>query len=1339
MTTSHLSGAAYLGPDNRAWSGLCALTSGSNVATLSYPNSRLVPGMLFSIGNTAGLPYNTTVLTYDGNVTVTLSNKATASLAAAGYNVMARCFSHVLPAITAAVDFVMAMQFRFDFARSPWGNVGTFSEALWQLLTAFTPGAVGGNSHGCTLNSADISTSVNQGRLQMTMSASGQNLMPSAINFIGTTRLLAGTTYWAFFQRKIATTGVAATTNGTTTVTAGAPNATIAVGQGVSGANIPNNAYVVSVDTPGAVVNFVISAAASGSGATTLAFATAELWVVAANTSASTPEFTQPARPDFTADYSGSGGSQFGLQSRATLGEFFMAVGTGCALTPANMTDIAAGTDPDTIVSSGNRKDFISFATPTTFTQSCTTTNASVTVACASNANIWPGQSISGTNIPAGAVVATVNSPRAVTSFTISIAATGSATNTLTFGSVLLNAWGGNSATVVGNWASQITPVGPLQTKNDGTLQFFLTDPKPWSVAPRPAAGGNSTYAISGTYAGTAYTPTAAQFQLLNANFSVAVAWTSIGSFSAAAGAWTGTMSVPEGGPYYIQVRDTNNPSLTYESTCVIVCAAVMLTSGQSPIVVGMESYTGLGAALANPLYEFWATNAAPGQVRLTEPASRIAQETGAGQIAFANQYWADSSNAPLASFPSATSGSSIKDWAGVAQPTMSAPTAYTPGEIVEVRLVSGGPVCGHGVFVSQAGAVCTFKYLDIYLDLASTDSCYVTSGSNIIYFTNNDPIWIGLQVGMQVSGTGIPGGTTITALTSGPNRSATLSANATVTTTPATITFKTSGGGAMPYAVKGVSSGTETTVTVPDVHTDPGLPQLCHPRMLDLIDQARIKNCDVVIYWLQGAGDTGTSTTWGQWADVYMARLYQDLTTARGINWKFVCIPHNREVGGSGELIRDAQYMWALAPGAYGSQIFVGPPIQDWPMVAESVGQVPGGPPNVAHDTTHITLPMSNDGTNSSDFPVRFIFHGGANDGLTAIAADATSASIVSTQSQTSCVITAGSNTVTCPANAYIAVGQTITGSNINLGTTVLSVNTPGAVTSFTMSQGGAQTQTITLTFGVAVVALHSSTPLLSTNLTGTTMDCTEMSSPHPSHIGAYRLGSRIGRDLAARSGKTAAQYYGGQVARVVIAPNASGVFDGSVFDVYLTQPIQTLGLRTPNGGPVFGFAVSIAAFYSNSISGISTTKGSAAITFTGVTGLKVGMSLRAGTISGMPVNARIATLGSGPSFTSATMSAPAIATLSGQQWNYVDDLQVQSAVIVAPNRIRLTLAAPPSTVSGIQVRYLIQAPVDGPNIANLNDLLYDNSGFSDTGGFPIYPTFTPQAVTTPDNAPMF
>jgi len=68
------------------------------------------------------------------------------------------------------------------------------------------------------------------------------------------------------------------------------------------------------------------------------------------------------------------------------------------------------------------------------FTNETCDTNSNTTVTCDSNTKIKRGQSVSGSGIPDGTIVSAVNTDNAVTSFTLSKAATATATNvTLTF------------------------------------------------------------------------------------------------------------------------------------------------------------------------------------------------------------------------------------------------------------------------------------------------------------------------------------------------------------------------------------------------------------------------------------------------------------------------------------------------------------------------------------------------------------------------------------------------------------------------------------------------------------------------------------------------------------------------------------------------------------------------------------------------------------------------------------------------------------------------------------------------------------------------------------------
>jgi len=81
--------------------------------------------------------------------------------------------------------------------------------------------------------------------------------------------------------------------------------------------------------------------------------------------------------------------------------------------------------------------------------------NSTTTITCGSSAVVAVGQRISGTGIPNGTTVATVNSAGSVTSFTISAAATDSLTSSLTF---YKNS--GNSNIAIGNYALDAATTG---------------------------------------------------------------------------------------------------------------------------------------------------------------------------------------------------------------------------------------------------------------------------------------------------------------------------------------------------------------------------------------------------------------------------------------------------------------------------------------------------------------------------------------------------------------------------------------------------------------------------------------------------------------------------------------------------------------------------------------------------------------------------------------------------------------------------------------------------------------------------------------------------------------
>ena len=114
--------------------------------------------------------------------------------------------------------------------------------------------------------------------------------------------------------------------------------------------------------------------------------------------------------------------------------------------------------------------------------------------------------------------------------------------------------------------------------------------------------------------------------------------------------------------------------------------------------------------------------------------------------------------------------------------------------------------------------------------------------------------------------------------------------------------------------------------------------------------------------------------------------------------------------------------------------------------------------------NTNHVVITFTNE--NSDEFCVKvdkgqsFILCADLTGGLADIF-DANQKALLFTDS--TCDTSSGAFTVTCDASAQIKVGQPISGTGVDTGATVATVNTPGAVTSFTMSVVATSSQTNT------------------------------------------------------------------------------------------------------------------------------------------------------------------------------------------------------------------------------------------------------------------------------------
>ena len=118
--------------------------------------------------------------------------------------------------------------------------------------------------------------------------------------------------------------------------------------------------------------------------------------------------------------------------------------------------------------------------------------------------------------------------------------------------------------------------------------------------------------------------------------------------------------------------------------------------------------------------------------------------------------------------------------------------------------------------------------------------------------------------------------------------------------------------------------------------------------------------------------------------------------------------------------------------------------------------------------DTNHVVFTFTNE--NSDEFALKvdkgqsFILCPDLAGGL----ADVFDANYKAVEfTDATCDTSSGAYTVTCDASAQIKVGQAISGTGVDTGATVATVNTPGAVTSFTMSAVGTGNHTnTTITF---------------------------------------------------------------------------------------------------------------------------------------------------------------------------------------------------------------------------------------------------------------------------------
>jgi hypothetical protein len=271
--------------------------------------------------------------------------------------------------------------------------------------------------------------------------------------------------------------------------------------------------------------------------------------------------------------------------------------------------------------------------------------------------------------------------------------------------STISNDWGGGTATQAGTWTNR--PSGsPLQVNTTGN-QLRLEYLKSYRVFPRKINEAKSTPTLRGTYHN--YTPTAAQFRVLNDSLGVVADWTDFASFAASSGNWSGVADIPEGGPYYIQARDKNTTTIQYLGDTPVYCAPMVVSTGQSPMARLDQSQLGIDTLTGTLLLGYTGIQS----TSLNEPALIPSAETPVGLCALANQFSSDTSGRPIGYTPAAAGGTGIDHWAGYATLTLASSGTYTVGETVEIR-TSGSVLRGTAIVVSSSGTSLVVRYLDV-------------------------------------------------------------------------------------------------------------------------------------------------------------------------------------------------------------------------------------------------------------------------------------------------------------------------------------------------------------------------------------------------------------------------------------------------------------------------------------------------------------------------------------------------------------------------------------------------------------------------------------------------
>lgn len=242
-------------------------------------------------------------------------------------------------------------------------------------------------------------------------------------------------------------------------------------------------------------------------------------------------------------------------------------------------------------------------------------------------------------------------------------------------------AWGASNATRNGSFASQ-TAGSPL-VPNAAAFVTCTNEPVPYGSIGVNDNGTAPARTWTGTYTG--FTPSTFQARIEDTTGTTVQDWTDLSSFSASAGSWSGTLTVPVGGLYRVQFRDKTDTTKTWRGAVPWTACPVHLSTGQSPMTIFEGSGTGGSVPLTGVGYlKFSGVN----QVILATQAL-----TSLGLVYAINTFSAAAAGKPIMFILAAVSGTSSVQWSSkdaLVWPQLLASLDYAKPQRVLVSWLNG-------------------------------------------------------------------------------------------------------------------------------------------------------------------------------------------------------------------------------------------------------------------------------------------------------------------------------------------------------------------------------------------------------------------------------------------------------------------------------------------------------------------------------------------------------------------------------------------------------------------------------------------------------------------------